>query len=92
VQIIIHDNDSTNKEHCLTIRNIQKRVTNLELIESSPNIGMVKGCWKIISNAKGDWIALLGDDDPIIMKCSNFLSHIKKKRTKSIKFTRRFQM
>jgi len=78
VQIIIHDNDSTNKEHCLTIRNIQKRVTNLELIESSPNIGMVRACWKIISNAKGDWITLLGDDDPIIMKCSQFLNLIKK--------------
>jgi len=78
VQIIIHDNDSTNKEHCLTIRNIQKRVTNLELIESSPNIGMVRGCWKIISYAKGDWITLLGDDDPIIMKCSQFLNLIKK--------------
>ena len=78
VQIVIHDNDSTKKEHCLTIRNIQKRVASLELIESSPNIGMVKGCWKIISNAKGDWITLLGDDDPIIMKCSHFLNLIKK--------------
>ena len=80
VQIIIHDNDSTNKEHCLTVRNIQKRVTNLELIESAANIGMVKGCWKIISNAKGDWITLLGDDDPIIMNCSNFLELIKKSK------------
>jgi Glycosyl transferase family 2 len=78
VQIIIHDNDSTNKEHCLTIRNILKRVTNLQLIESSPNIGMVRGCLKIISNAKGDWITLLGDDDPIVMKCSHFLNLIKK--------------
>ena len=80
VQIIIHDNDSTKKEHCLKIRNIQKRVTNLELIESAPNIGMVKGCWKIISNAKGNWIALLGDDDPIIMKCSYFLNLIRKNK------------
>jgi len=62
VQIIIHDNDSTNKEHCNIIKNLQKRVTNLELIESSPNIGMVKGCEKIISMAKGHWITLLGDD------------------------------
>ncbi len=80
VQIIIHDNDSTNKEHCATIKNLQKRVTNLELIESSPNIGMVKGCWKIISNAKGDWITILGDDDPIIMKCSYFLNLIRKNK------------
>lgn len=80
VQIIIHDNDSTKKEHCLTIRSIQKRVTNLELIESSPNIGMVKGCQKIISMAKGHWITLLGDDDPIIMRCSQFLSLIKKNK------------
>ena len=80
VQIIIHDNDSTKKEHCLTIRNIQKSVTNLELIESSPNIGMVKGCQKIISMAKGYWITLLGDDDPIIMRCSQFLSQIKKNK------------
>ena len=80
VQIIIHDNDSTKKEHCLTIRSIQKRVTNLELIESSQNIGMVKGCYKILSTAKGDWITLLGDDDPIIMKCSYFLTLIKKNK------------
>jgi len=80
VQIIIHDNDSTKKEHCLTIRSIQKRVTNLKLIESSPNIGMVKGCYKILSTAKGDWITLLGDDDPILMKCSNFLNLIKKNK------------
>lgn len=78
VQIIIHDNDSTKKEHITEIKNIQKTVTNLELIESSPNIGMVNGCWKIISNAKGDWIMLLGDDDPIIMKCCHFLNLIKK--------------
>ena len=78
VQIIIHDNDSTDKKHCLTIKNIQKRVTNLELVESSPNIGMVKGCYKILSIAKGGWITLLGDDDPIIMQCSNFLNLIKK--------------
>ena len=80
VQIIIHDNDSTDKKHCLTIKNIQKRITNLELIESSPNIGMVKGCQKIISMAKGHWITLLGDDDPIIMRCSQFLSLIKKNK------------
>jgi len=76
VQIIIHDNNSTNKEHCLVIRNIQKRVTNLELIESAPNIGMVKGCYKILSIAKGGWITLLGDDDPIVMDCSIFLKLI----------------
>jgi glycosyltransferase involved in cell wall biosynthesis len=80
VQIIIHDNDSTNKEHCDIIKNLQKRVTNLELIESSPNIGMVKGCYKILSMAKGEWITLLGDDDPIIMRCSQFLSLIKKNK------------
>jgi len=80
VQIIIHDNDSTNKEHCNIIKNLQKRVTNLELIEFSPNIGMVKGCQKIISMAKGHWITLLGDDDPIIMRCSKFLSLIKKNK------------
>jgi glycosyltransferase involved in cell wall biosynthesis len=80
VQIIIHDNDSTDKKHCLTIKDIQKRVKNLELIESSPNIGMVRGCYKILSMAKGDWITLLGDDDPIIMKCCNFLNIIKKNK------------
>jgi glycosyltransferase involved in cell wall biosynthesis len=80
VQIIIHDNNSTNKEHCLAIRNIQKRVANLELIESSPNIGMVRGCYKILLMAKGSWITLLGDDDPIIMRCSQFLSLIKENK------------
>jgi len=80
VQIIIHDNDSTDKKHCLTIKNIQKRVTNLELVESSPNIGMVKGCYKILSMAKGSWITLLGDDDPIIMRCDNFIDLIKKNK------------
>jgi glycosyltransferase involved in cell wall biosynthesis len=80
VQIIIHDNDSTEKKHCQRIRNIQKKVTNLELIESAPNIGMVKGCYKILVAASGTWIALLGDDDPIVMKCSNFLELIKKSK------------
>jgi len=80
VQIIVHDNDSTKKVHCQKIRTIQKKVTNLELIESAPNIGMVKGCYKILSIAKGGWITLLGDDDPIIMKCSNFLELIKKRK------------
>ena len=77
VQIIVHDNDSKEKTHCLRIKNLQKIVKNLLLIESAPNIGMVKGCWKIISNAKGDWVTLLGDDDPIIMKCSYFLNLIR---------------
>ena len=80
VQIIIHDNDSTDKKHCLTIKNIQKRVTNLELVQSSPNIGMVKGCYKVLSMAKGSWITLLGDDDPIIMRCDNFIDLIKENK------------
>ena len=88
VQIIIHDNDSTKKEHCLAVRNIQKRVTNLELIESSPNIGMVKGCQKIISMAKGCWITLLGDDDPIIMRCDNFIDLIKENKNSDHLFFR----
>jgi len=80
VQIIIHDNDSKEKEHCRRIKRLQKTVKNLSLIESSPNIGMVKGCYKILANSKGDWIMLLGDDDPILMKCSNLLNLIKKNK------------
>jgi len=82
VQIIIHDNDSIKKGHCLKIKDLQKTVRNLFLIESSPNIGMVMGCSKIISHAKGEWITLLGDDDPILMKCSDLLKLIKKNKDK----------
>jgi glycosyltransferase involved in cell wall biosynthesis len=78
VQIIIHDNDSKEKSHCLKIKNLQKIFINITLIESTPNVGMVKGCYKILSMAKGEWITLLGDDDPIIMQCSYFLNLIKK--------------
>lgn len=78
VQIIIHDNDSKEKEHCRRIKRLQKTVKNISLIESSPNIGMVKGCYKILANSKGDWIMLLGDDDPIILKCADLLNLIKK--------------
>jgi Glycosyl transferase family 2 len=80
VQIIIHDNDSEEKTHCRKIKNLQKFVKNLLLIESAPNIGMVKGCYKILVAATGTWITLLGDDDPIVMKCSNFLELIKKSK------------
>jgi hypothetical protein len=82
VQIIIHDNDSKEKNHCLKIKDLQKTVRNLALIESSPNIGMVKGCYKILTKAKGSWITLLGDDDPIIIKCSDFLSIIQRNKDK----------
>jgi glycosyltransferase involved in cell wall biosynthesis len=80
VEIIVHDNDSHIKSHCLKIKELKRRVTNIHLIESSPNIGMVKACYKIIVSAKGKWISLLGDDDPIIMKCSRFLNLIKKSK------------
>ena len=80
VQIIIHDNDSKQKDHCLRIKKLQKTVKNLLLIESSPNIGMVKGCYKIIDNSNGNWIMLLGDDDPILMKCSDLLELIRKNK------------
>jgi glycosyltransferase involved in cell wall biosynthesis len=78
VEIIIHDNDSKKKGHCRRIKDLKKTVRNLFLIESSPNIGMVNGCYKIINNSNGDWIILLGDDDPILMKCSDLLELIKK--------------
>jgi len=80
VQIIIHDNDSKQKDHCLRIKKLQKTVKNLVLIESSPNIGMVKGCYKIIDKSDGNWIMLLGDDDPILMECSELLKLIKKNK------------
>ena len=80
VQIIIHDNDSKKKDHCLRIKDLRKTIRNLVLIESSPNIGMVKGCYKILNKANGEWIALLGDDDPIIIRCNDFLSIIRKNK------------
>lgn len=78
VEIIIHDNDSDQKDHCETIRRLQKESSNLTLIQSCPNLGMVKGVYKILARAKGRWISILGDDDPIIIKCSEFLELIKK--------------
>lgn len=80
VEIIIHDNDSKDKNHLQKIENLQKTVRNLFLIQSVPNIGMVKACYKILTAAKGDWITLLGDDDPIIIKCSNFVNLIRQKK------------
>jgi glycosyltransferase involved in cell wall biosynthesis len=67
VQIIVHDNDSQDKKHIYEIRMLQKKVENLLLIESRPNVGMVKGCAKIIRASHGKWIILLGDDDPILL-------------------------
>jgi glycosyltransferase involved in cell wall biosynthesis len=67
VQIIVHDNDSLDKKHIYEIRMVQKKVENLFLIESRPNVGMVKGCEKIIRASHGKWIILLGDDDPILL-------------------------
>lgn len=80
VQIIIHDNDSKQKDHVLKIKKLQKTIKNLSLIESSQNIGMVKGCYKIIDNSNGIWIMLLGDDDPILMECSDLLQLIREKK------------
>ena len=80
VQIIVHDNDSQDKKHIYEIRMLQKKVENLLLIESRPNVGMVKGCEKIIRASHGKWIILLGDDDPIILKCAHFLKLIKKNK------------
>jgi hypothetical protein len=80
VQIIIHDNDSDNKDHCLKIKNLQNTFANLILIQSSPNIGFVRGVEKILLAAKGAWITLLGDDDPIVLHCSHFLSLIEKNK------------
>jgi glycosyltransferase involved in cell wall biosynthesis len=80
VQIIIHDNDSIKKDHCLRVKDLQRYVSNLDLIESSPNIGMAKACYKIIAKAKGEWIILLGDDDPIIQRCSPLKSLIRKNK------------
>jgi len=80
VQIIIHDNDSIKKDHCLRVKDLQRYVSNLVLIESSPNIGMAKACYKIIAKAKGEWIILLGDDDPIIQRCSPLKSLIRKNK------------
>ena len=80
VQIIIHDNDSIKKDHCLRVKDLQRYVSNLDLIGSSPNIGMAKACYKIIAVAKGEWIILLGDDDPIIQRCSPLKSLIRKNK------------
>ena len=80
VQIIIHDNDSIKKGHCRKVKDLQKTVRNLFLIESSQNVGMVNGCYKIINKSNGYWIMLLGDDDPILMKCSDLLKLIKKNK------------
>jgi|688.fasta_scaffold01994_28 glycosyltransferase involved in cell wall biosynthesis len=73
VQIIVHDNDSQDKKHIYEIRMAQKKVKNLLLIESRPNVGMVKGCEKIIRASLGKWIILLGDDDPILLSATKVL-------------------
>jgi glycosyltransferase involved in cell wall biosynthesis len=80
VQIIIHDNDSKEKDHCRRVEKLQKTIKNLLLIENSTNVGMVKACHNMIAKAKGEWIIFLGDDDPIILKCANLLSLIRKNR------------
>lgn len=80
VQNIIHDNDSINKDHCLRVKDLQKSVRNLALIESSPNIGMARACYKILAKANGKWILLLGDDDPIILRCAQLLSVLRKNK------------
>ena len=80
VQIIIHDNDSLKKDHCLRVKDLQRSVSDLVLIESSPNIGMARACYKIIAKAKGEWIILLGDDDPIILRCAQLLGLIRKNK------------
>lgn len=80
VQIIIHDNDSIKKDHCLRVKDLQRSVSDLVLIESSPNIGMARACYKIIAKAKGEWIILLGDDDPIILRCAQLLGLIRKNK------------
>ena len=77
VQIIVHDNDSLDKKHIYQTRMAQKKVKNLLLIESSPNVGMVKGCEKIIRASHGKWIILLGDDDPILLGAEEILNLIR---------------
>ena len=78
VQIIIHDNNSDIKYHCIKIKNIQKLYKNLSFIRSPRNIGMAKGCYKILLRAKGEWITILGDDDPICMKSSKLKKILEK--------------
>jgi glycosyltransferase involved in cell wall biosynthesis len=80
IEIVIHDNNSVDKSHCQLIKNLQAKITNMYLLESSSNIGMVHGCYKILKAAQGQWIALLGDDDPIVIKSFDFLSLIRKKK------------
>jgi glycosyltransferase involved in cell wall biosynthesis len=80
IEIIIHDNNSDDKSHCQLIKNLQARSTNMYLLESSPNIGMVHGCSKILEAARGQWITLLGDDDPIVIKSCDFLRLIRKNK------------
>jgi glycosyltransferase involved in cell wall biosynthesis len=82
IEIIVHDNDSENKLHFQFVEQIQKNHANIFLIKSSPNIGFVRGVEKILLAARGKWIVLLGDDDPIILNCAHFLKLIKK-NTKS---------
>jgi len=76
-EIIVHDNDSENKNHCKRIKILQKRVKNLILLESIPNIGMINACWKILKASTGDWIVFLGDDDPILLKAKSYLKILK---------------
>lgn len=73
IEIIIHDNDSTDKSHCKLVNKLQKIFNNIYLIESKPNIGMVRGCEKIIQKSAGNWITFLGDDDPILLAASKFI-------------------
>ena len=54
IKVIIHDNDSAEKAHCRKIRELQKNFSNLKLIESRPNVGMVRACEKILAQAKGE--------------------------------------
>lgn len=90
IQVIIHDNDSAEKIHCWKIRDLQKNFYNLNLIESKPNVGMVRACEKILAQVKGEWIAFLGDDDPILLPAESLLKIIEKNKKHDHLFFRTF--
>ena len=76
IEVIIHDNASADKSHCLEIDKLKKTFKNLVLIESRLNCGMVRACEKIINKSKGKWV--FGNMMTQIKACEKLPSNLEK--------------
>jgi glycosyltransferase involved in cell wall biosynthesis len=72
IEVLVCDNNSTDNTFFIC-ENFNSKINNLRYIKNNQNIGLTANLYQCISNSRGDFIWMIGDDETISLDSLNII-------------------